>query len=75
MGMMLHRRDVVSQEKGPIAITRSLSGCAFVLAEKTATSYLSCSPVVNICLSFAKATKSLAITLRTRMVTTTTVPR
>jgi len=48
--MMLHRRDVVSQEKGPIAITRSHSGCAFVLAEKTATSYLSCSPVVNICL-------------------------
>jgi hypothetical protein len=28
-----------------------------------------------ICLSFAKATKSPAITLRTRMVTMTTIPR
>jgi hypothetical protein len=53
MGMVLHRRDTVSQEKGP-TITRSHIGCAFVWAEKTPTSYLSRSPVVNICFSSSR---------------------
>ena len=46
--MVLHEWMVLGEET--ITATRSHAGCAFVLAEKTTTSYLSCAPLVHICL-------------------------